>query len=80
MSLFLADLNGLDLWATDIGNAYLDARTKDKVYIIAGSGVGDKEGHVMNIHKALYGTRFSGIRWHDMLANCLKIRGSIHVE
>ena len=36
MVIFLAELNGLDLWATDIGNAYLEAETKEKVYIIAG--------------------------------------------
>ena len=28
MVIFLAELNGLDLWATDIGNAYLEAETK----------------------------------------------------
>jgi hypothetical protein len=26
---FLAELNGLDLWATDIGNAYLEAFTME---------------------------------------------------
>ena len=25
MVMFLAELNGLDLWATDIGNAYLES-------------------------------------------------------
>ena len=43
MVVFLAELNGLDLWATDIGSAYLEARTKEKVYIIAGGNFGDKE-------------------------------------
>jgi len=31
--LFLAELNHLEIWATDIGNAYLEAETRDKVYI-----------------------------------------------
>ena len=35
--LFLAELNGLDTCATDIGNAYLEAHTKEKVCFIAGS-------------------------------------------
>jgi Reverse transcriptase (RNA-dependent DNA polymerase) len=34
--LFLAELNELQLWATDIGNAYLEAYTSEKVYIISG--------------------------------------------
>ena len=35
--VFLEELNELELWATYIGNAYLEAETKEKVYIIAGS-------------------------------------------
>jgi hypothetical protein len=37
---FLAKLNGLDLWATDIGNAYLEAFTMERNYIIAGPEFG----------------------------------------
>jgi hypothetical protein len=40
MMLFLAELNQLDIWATDVGNAYLEAETKEKIYIIAGSEFG----------------------------------------
>ena len=29
--LFLAELNGLQAWSTDIGNAYLEAKPKEKV-------------------------------------------------
>ena len=36
MMIFLAELNQLDTWATDIGNAYLEARTSEMVYITAG--------------------------------------------
>jgi hypothetical protein len=32
---FLSELNGLDLWATDIGNAYLEAFTMEQNYIVA---------------------------------------------
>ena len=34
--IFLGELNGLETWATDIGNAYLEAKTKEKVYITSG--------------------------------------------
>ena len=50
--LFLAELNHLELWATDIGSAYLEAQTSEKVYIIAGPEFGEREGHILVIHKA----------------------------
>jgi hypothetical protein len=34
--ILLAELNDCQLWATDIGNFYLEACTTEKVYIIAG--------------------------------------------
>jgi Reverse transcriptase (RNA-dependent DNA polymerase) len=49
--LFSAELNGLQLWAPDIGNAYLEAYTTEKVYIIAGPGFGEREGHILVISK-----------------------------
>ena len=73
--LFLAELNGLDTCATDIGNAYLEAETKEKVCIIAGKEFGPLEGHLLIIKKALYGLRTSGLRWHDKLSDCLRDLG-----
>jgi hypothetical protein len=35
MVAFLSELNGLDLWATDIGNTYLEAKTSELLFIIA---------------------------------------------
>jgi Reverse transcriptase (RNA-dependent DNA polymerase) len=60
--LFLAELNDLQLWATDIGNAYLEAYNTEKVYIIAGPEFGERQGHNLVISKALYGLRSSGAR------------------
>ena len=59
MLFFLAELNGLETYATDIGNAYLEAKTAEKVCIIAGPEFGDREGHTLIIVKALYGLRNS---------------------
>jgi Reverse transcriptase (RNA-dependent DNA polymerase) len=73
--VFLAELNKLELWATDIGNAYLEATASEKVCIIAGREFGDLKGHVLVINKALYGLRTSGKRWHEQLANCLRDLG-----
>ena len=75
--LFLAELNGLDSWAKDIGNAYLEALTKEKVYIIAGPEFGDLEGHTLVINKAIYGLRSSGLRWHKKLEDTLRDMGFV---
>ena len=70
--IFLAELNGLDTWATDIGNAYLEAETLEKVYIVAGPEFGELEGHTLVVFKALYGLRTSGLRWHERFADSLR--------
>lgn len=75
MITFLAELNGMETWATDIGNAYLESYTKEKVYIIAGPEFGPREGHVLIIQKALYGLKSSGLRWHERFADVLRSMG-----
>ena len=69
--MFMAELNNLEFWATDIGNAYLEAHTAEKVCIVAGPEFGALEGHILVISKALYGLRSSGARWHDRFADCM---------
>jgi hypothetical protein len=51
---FLSELNGLDLWATDISNAFLEAFTMEQNYIIAGPEFGQLEGNylIMSLHKS----------------------------
>jgi hypothetical protein len=73
--MFLAELNGLDVHAADIGNAYLEAFTKELVYIIAGPEFGDRQGNVLIIVKALYGLRTSGARFHEKFSDTLKDMG-----
>ena len=70
--IFLAELNELKIWQTDVGNAYLEAKTDEKVYVIAGPEFGEKEGHVFVIKKALYGLKSSGLRWHERFADILR--------
>ena len=69
--IFLAELNDLQLLQADIGNAYLEAKTKEMVYFIAGKEFEELEGHILIIHKALYGLKTSGARWHDRFADTL---------
>ena len=72
---FLAELNNLELMSADIGNAYLEAYTKEKVYCVAGSEFGELAGHTLVIVKALYGLRTSGARFHERLADTLRDLG-----
>ena len=69
--IFLAKLNNLEVWGADLGNAYLDARTKEKLYVVAGPEFEELEGHILVMYKALYGLMSSGLRWsqkiHDMM-------------
>ena len=69
--IFLAKLNKMDVWGADIGNAYLDATTKGKLYIIGGPEFQELEGHILVINKALYGLKTSGLKWpqriHDIM-------------
>ena len=75
LCMLLAELNGLKVEAADVGNAYLEAYTKEKLYIIAGPEFGDREGNVMVIVKALYGLRTSGARFHEKFADTLLAMG-----
>ena len=69
--IFLAKLNNLEVWGADIGNAYLEAKTKEKLYIVAGPEFEELEGHILIIYRALYGLKSSGLRWsqriHDIM-------------
>ena len=70
--LFVAELNQLDSWWTDIGNAYLEAFTKEKFCINARREFGPLEGHTLIINKALCRARASGLRWHERLSDFLR--------
>ena len=45
--IFLGKLNNLELWGADIGIAYLEAPTEEKLYIIAGPEFEDWEGYIL---------------------------------
>ena len=72
MALFIAELNDLEVIATDVGNAYLHGKTKEKIYTVAGDEFGPaSKGKRIIIRKALYGLKTSAARWHEVLADSL---------
>ena len=61
---------------SDVGNAYLNAKTSEKVYGIAGIEFGDNDvGKVCVIVRALYGLKSSGAAWRSHFANDLRDMG-----
>jgi hypothetical protein len=67
----IAELNELKLMAADIGNAYLEAYTREKITFTAGPEFGKLQGHRMRVIKAFYGLRTSGARFHEKFADTL---------
>jgi hypothetical protein len=57
--------------AADIGNAYLNADTKERVHTTCGPEFGSKQGCIAVIRKALYGLKSSGAAWRAHLASTL---------
>ena len=78
--LALGELNGMDVWSTDIGNAYLCANTEELLFVVAGPEFGELEGHILLVIKALYGLRTSGKRWNERFADCLRQEGFVQCK
>lgn len=68
----IAALNDLDIKMCDIGNAYLNAETCERVYFIAGPEWGSKAGLPVTIVRALYGLKSSGAEWKKSFASYIK--------
>ena len=72
---FLSELNGLELWNTDIGNTCLESCTSEKVCFVAGAEFGELAGHTLIICKAQCGLKSSGKCLHDRLHDVLQSMG-----
>jgi len=55
-------LNDLDLLGADVQNAYINAKTEEKVYTMAGPEFGSHQGRPAIIVRALYSLKSSGAR------------------
>ena len=77
MVLFLAKLNEVTPYATDIRNAYLEAYISEKVCIKATEMFRKQEGHLLLISKALYRLKSLGLRFNELLAKHLTSLGFV---
>ena len=75
MCILLAELNGPAPCATDMGNAHLEAKTREKVCVKAGSEFKEREGNLLITHEALHGLKLSGKEFGELPADCLKESG-----
>ena len=69
--LLIAVLNGLQVMACDIQNAYLTANCHEKIWTYTGPEFGSERGQPMIIKKALYGLKSSGAAFRAHLAETL---------
>ena len=68
-----AALNGLDVFAADIRNAYLQAPSSQKDFIVCGPEFGlENVGKVALIHRALYGGKAAGRDFRNHLHSCMQ--------
>ncbi len=72
---FAAELNDLEVWVTDIGNAHIESHAKEKVCVCAGEEFGDLAGHSLLIDRALCGLWTSGKMWAQRSAEALHQMG-----
>ena len=72
IALTIAELNGLDVLCCDVGNAYLNAHCREKVWLLlllgggGGLDVGEDRGKILVLTCALYGLKSSGASWRTL--------------
>jgi Reverse transcriptase (RNA-dependent DNA polymerase) len=77
IGFLIAALNDLNVMAADIGNAYLNADCREKIYFIVGPEFGSKQGRILIIKKALYGLKSSGAAWRSLFSSTLHKLGYV---
>ena len=73
----IAEHFGLQVLTGDIGNAFIQAYTKEKCFVQCGPEFGDKAGLIAIIRKALYGLCTSAERFRTLFADFLRGLGFI---
>ena len=77
LAILAGEFNHLNIMVSNIGNAYLESYTNEKVVFTAGPEFKVLECHTLLIFKTLYGLRSSGARFHEALANTLGKEGFV---
>jgi hypothetical protein len=80
LAFLIAELNGLDIMTCDIGNAYLHAPCREKVWFQGGVETGEDRGKILVVTRALYGLKSSGASWRATLASTLVDLGFVGTQ
>jgi Reverse transcriptase (RNA-dependent DNA polymerase). len=77
LAFLIVALNDLEILCTDVGNAYLNAPCKEKIWtvLVGIEFFGSEAGLTMIIVRALYRLKTSGASWAAMLAESLSAMG-----
>ena len=71
IAFLVAELNDLDVMACDVGNVYLNATCREKIWFVACLDHGKRKGKVMVIVRSLYVIKSSGSSWRAIFAERL---------
>ena len=71
----IAHRDNLNTLCGDIGNAFIQAKTKEKVFSICGPEFGEYHKCKIIIKKALYGLTTSALQWRNLFADFLRSLG-----
>ena len=72
---YLMVSQGLSVISGDVGTAYLNSITEEKIYTRAGPEFGDKQGCILRVVKGLYGLKTSAHAWYQRLSASLRQMG-----
>ena len=71
-----AALDGLDVWAAGVQNAFLHAPCSEKYYTVCGPELGSEFiGKLAIIVRAAYGLKYAGVDFWNHLRNCMEHLG-----
>ena len=74
-----AELNGLDVWATDVQNAFLQAPCSKKYCTVCGPEFGSEFiGKLSIIVRADYGLKSTGADFRDHQRDCMEHMATVH--
>lgn len=71
LMFYLLVTNNVNVLTGDVGTAYINAFTEEKVYSSAGPEFGNKNGYKVIMRKALYGLKTSAHAWFHHFAKTL---------
>ena len=75
IALTIAALNNLEVKASDVMNAFLTVPCAEKIWTTLGPEFGDYVGKKSIIVRDLYGLKYRGARFGNLIADCMRFIG-----